>query len=140
MNERKYLPTIGELDDRMIIDLLKSIFIDRKKYLEHLNLIGFDLEANYQEKFSSGEIHIEDYTYNLIVLTIANFYIWVNESKARRTGKGGLLRATHSINGVRNRAKNEINKLFGERTDDKIDCLAADLPEEFGNWRLWDEG
>jgi CheY-specific phosphatase CheX len=46
------------------------------------------------------------------------------------------LRATHSVNGVRSAAKNILAERTGGRKDHKIDCLAADLIEEFGNWSV----
>jgi hypothetical protein len=69
----------------------------------------------------------------------SNFYIWVNESKARAGGpdQDKLLKFTHSINGVRNTAKNVVSQEFGERADLKVDCLAAEFAEEFGNWNIF---
>jgi hypothetical protein len=71
-------------------------------------------------------------------LMLANRVIWENESKARDGGdeQDQLLKFTHSINGVRNTAKNVISEAVGERVDHKIDCLAANLPKEFGNWKI----
>jgi hypothetical protein len=60
---------------------------------------------------------------------LSNRYIWENESKVRNGNDQDiiLLKKTHSINGVRNTAKNVISKEIGERVDLKIDCLAAEL-------------
>jgi len=38
-----------------------------------------------------------------------------------------LLKFTHSVNGVRNAAKNVISNEIGERVDLKLDCLAAEI-------------
>jgi hypothetical protein len=128
MSERKYLPTVGDLVDRMFISLMKSIFIDRETYRKEMFLIWDDLLS----------MQLPPVIYPVLVLALVNHEIWVNESIARKTGKGGRLRYTHSLNGVRSKAKNQINKLYGERVDEKIDCLAADLPLEMGNWRVFE--
>ena len=70
----------------------------------------------------------------IIVNAIANETIWANESKARLGGdeQDKLLKFTHSVNGIRNDAKNVISQIIGERTDLKLDCLAAELCKERG--------
>jgi hypothetical protein len=56
-----------------------------------------------------------------------NLHIWHNESKARQGENAGEnLRLTHSLNGIRNVAKNKIQEVIGGRKDYKIDCLASD--------------
>jgi hypothetical protein len=139
MTERKYLPTIADLIDRLSISLMKSIFIDRDVYRAEMRLIMDDIASclNDTKIAATPEGHVQ-LLYNCLVLMLANRYIWENEAVARKSGKGGRLRATHSINGVRTRAKNEISKIFGERIDEKVDCLAADLPTDVGDWRVFD--
>jgi hypothetical protein len=133
MIERKYLPTTGQLIDDLQIKLMKSIFIDRDSYRAAMADIMHDL-------FGGQKVLVDaKFVLDISVLMLSNCTIWQNEAIARKSGKGGRLRFTHSINGVRTRAKNEINKMFGERIDEKIDCLAADLPEEMGNWRVFDD-
>ena len=68
------------------------------------------------------------------IISWANETIWENESKAREGGdeQDHLLKFTHSINGVRNLAKNVICSEIGERTDLKLDCLAADVCKQKG--------
>jgi hypothetical protein len=129
VGERKYLHTFADLVDRLSIVLLKSIYIreQREAYrvemalIKHdIHLLGFDAEL----------------LYDTLVLMLANRVIWENESKARAGGseQDKLLKFTHSINGVRNQAKNRIAVANGQRLDKKVDCLAADLPPEFGDW------
>jgi len=139
MSERKYLPTIADLIDRLSISLMKSIFIDREPYRTEVALLKEDIrscmvEWAKQERYADPA----ELIYATMVLMLSNRYIWENEAIARKSGKGGRLRATHSVNGVRTRAKNEISKIFGERIDEKIDCLAADLPPEMGNWNVFE--
>jgi hypothetical protein len=74
-----------------------------------------------------------------MIIMLSNRYIWENESKCRSGEDQDLLalKLTHSINGVRNTAKNALSKGLGERVDLKIDCLAAELKSEFQNWNLF---
>lgn len=139
MSERKYLPTFAELIDRLAIVQLKYIFIpeNSEAYKQEMNDIIHDLNIIIKEKDIklSGDMII-----NIMRIQLTNRYIWENESKARAGGseQDKLLKLTHSINGVRNTAKNMISKDIGERVDLKIDCLASELLEEFGNWQLFD--
>ena len=57
----------------------------------------------------------------------------MNESGARE-GEGGLnnLRLTHGLNGIRNQAKNKLNSISGEDTENKVECTAA----EFKDWEI----
>lgn len=129
-SERKYLPTFAELIDRLSILQLKEIFIPehKKRYAEEINDILYDLknilkENGYKEEFA-------DIILDIIVLSQFNLHIWHNEAVARSSGGEGNLRLTHSINGIRNHAKNRIQSIIGGRKDYKIDCLAA----EFSTW------
>ena len=132
--DRKYLPTFAELTDRMSICILKSIFIPENKeaYDQEISDIKHDLDKICEER----DIKLNsDIVKSLMIIMLSNRYIWENESKCR----GGenqyfsALKLTHSINGVRNTAKNALSKGLGERVDLKIDCLAAELKSEFQN-------
>ncbi len=138
--ERKYLPTFAELIDRLSIVQLKSIFIKdhKKEYDEEIKDIIHDLDLIIKEK----NIKLTgDMARAMLVVMLTNRYIWENESKAREGGNSQdkLLKLTHSINGVRNRAKNVISREIGERVDFKTDTLAAELIAEFGNWDVWND-
>jgi len=151
MTERKYLPTIADLIDRLSITLMKSIFLDRKNYREEMKLLLSDIDSLwYDWKHEGKDVCPSHWIYPVLVLMLANRYIWENEGNIRTTpitestpfgyrDVAKRLILTHSINGVRNRAKNEISKIFSERADYKIDCLAADLHPDFGNWRVFDD-
>jgi hypothetical protein len=101
-----------------------------------MTLIMHDLECTIKEH----NIHMNATIIRAILInTLCNRVIWENESKARAGGseQDKLLKFTHSINGIRNMAKNILANEIGERTDLKIDCLAAELTKEFGNWNLF---
>lgn len=135
--KRKYLPTFAELIDRMSICMLKSIFVPKNKnaYNKEIDDIKHDLDVMCQE----GDIKLNsNIVKSLMVVMLSNRYIWENESKCRNGKKQDLsaLKLTHSINGVRNSAKNSLSEELGERVDLKIDCLAAELNSDFQNWSI----
>jgi hypothetical protein len=142
---RKYLPTLAELIDRLSIVQLKAVFIpeNKEEYQAEIDDITHDIDF-----VLNAEFHFKSYRSPIVtakilhasqVIMLTNRYIWENESKARAGGseQDKLLKLTHSINGVRNAAKNVISKELGERVDLKVDCLAADLVKEFGDWNIF---
>ena len=136
--DRKYLPTFAELTDRMSICILKSIFIPENKeaYDQEISDIKHDLDKICEER----DIKLNsDIVKSLMIIMLSNRYMWENESKCRSGENQDLsaLKLTHSINGVRNTAKNALSKGLGERVDLKIDCLAAELKSEFQNWDIF---
>ena len=133
---RRYLPTLSELVDRLTIVQLKMIFIPehRAEYTAERDAIEHDIDLILTDKnivLTAREIRA------IFVIMLANRFIWENESKARQGGseQDKLLKLTHSINGVRNLAKNVLAESEGGRKDYKLDCLAAELDDQFGNWR-----
>ena len=139
MTERKYLPTLSDLIDRMTIVQLKMIFIPdhREEYMIERELVMHDIDMilnGLDHRLNARAIMA------ITMIQLTNRCIWESESKARAGGneQDKLLRFTHSINGVRNTAKNVLAEEAGGRKDYKIDALAADLPEDFGNWRIFD--
>lgn len=137
MMDRKYVPTTGELIDSGVITLLKAIHIDHGEYMKRLELIEHDVNMELNRYHGSGKGFSAYEVRMIIVLTLANYFIWMNESKVRNGEGGGDLRATHSINGIRNRAKNNLSAVFDQRLDLKLDCLAADLLPELGKWDVF---
>lgn len=138
--ERKYLPTLADLVDRLTIVQLKMIFIPdrREEYIAERELILHDVDLilnGLDHKLNARSIMA------ITLIQLTNRCIWESESKARAGGneQDKLLKFTHSINGVRNTAKNVLSEEAGGRKDYKIDALAADLPEDFGNWRVFQD-
>lgn len=137
--DRKYLPTLSDLVDRLTIVQLKAIFIPihQKAYNDERAAIEHDIDLilrKLKRRIGAREIHA------IIIIMLANRFIWENESKARAGGaeQDKLLKLTHSINGVRAAAKNALANIDGGRRDYKVDALAADLPQEFGNWKVFE--
>ena len=129
---RKYLPTLSELVDRLSIVQLKEVFIPEHKdeYAQEIADITHDIQILLDEQ--DGKITAETIR-AIVVLSQMNLHIWHNESNYRKGIKdGNNLELTHGLNGVRNTAKNRIQEVVGGRKDYKIDCLAA----EFKDWEI----
>jgi hypothetical protein len=129
---RKYLPTLSELVDRLSIVQLKEVFIPEHKdeYAKEIADIVHDIQAHINE--NKSEITAETIR-AIVVLSQMNLHIWHNESNYRKGIKdGNNLELTHGLNGIRNTAKNRIQEVVGGRKDYKIDCLAA----EFKDWEI----
>lgn len=138
MTERHYLPTLADLIDRLSIVQLKEIFIQEHsaEYKAERQLIEHDIDLILEEiphDITVKELHA------VLMIMLTNRVIWENESKARAGGpeQDKFLKFTHSINGVRNRAKNIIAAFEDGRSDYKTDCLAADLDPQFGHWDIF---
>ena len=131
MTERKYLPTLSELVDRLSIAQLKEVFIAEHKseYAQEISDICHDIQLILDE----SEDVTADTIRAIVVLSQMNLHIWHNESNYRKGIKdGNNLELTHGLNGIRNTAKNKIQEVVGGRKDYKIDCLAA----EFEDWEI----
>jgi hypothetical protein len=131
MSERKYLPTLAELVDRLSISQLKEVFIPEHKeeYAQEIKDILHDIQLllDQSEKVDAEVVRA------IVVLSQMNLHIWHNESNYRKGIKeGNQLELTHGLNGIRNTAKNKIQEIVGGRKDYKIDCLAA----EFKDWEI----
>lgn len=142
--QRKYLPSLADLIDRLCICLMKMIFIEgrRNEYAAEIDDIVHDINVILDEdghRIRGLEIKA------ITMLMLSNRFIWENESKTRNGDSTEdpavqlqRLRATHSINGVRATAKNELSMVTRSRQDYKVDCFASDLPKDFGNWQVFD--
>tara|TARA_Y100000114_G_C11707600_1_gene301791 strand:+ start:600 stop:1007 length:408 start_codon:yes stop_codon:yes gene_type:complete len=132
MSQRKYLPTLSELVDRLSITQLKEVFITdhKQEYADEISDILHDIDMLLQEK----DVTLDAKTVRaIVVLSQMNLHIWHNESNYRKGIKdGNNLELTHGLNGIRNTAKNKIQEVAGGRKDYKIDCLAA----EFEDWEI----
>jgi len=131
MTQRKYLPTLSELVDRLSIAQLKEVFITEHKeeYAQEISDICHDIQLilDKSEDITADTIRA------IVVLSQMNLHIWHNESNYRKGIKdGNNLELTHGLNGIRNTAKNKIQEVVGGRKDYKIDCLAAD----FKDWEI----
>ena len=133
MSNRKWLPTLGELIDRLSIHQLKEVFIAENKdnYAKEIKDMVHDIDIvlkEHKDKIDGEVIRA------LIVLAQMNTHIWYNETKVRRGDKDGNLHLTHGLNGIRQTASNKIMEVVGSRKDYKIDCIAADFKDWDISW------
>jgi hypothetical protein len=130
---RKYLPTLGELIDRLTIVQLKEVKVPqhKKEYQKEIEEIVHDITEILT---TTKQLKIDgDFLRAVIVLAQMNTHIWVNEDNARSgDDKGNKLMLTHGLNGIRNTAKNKIQEVDGGRKDYKVDCIAS----EFNDWKI----
>ena len=130
---RKYLPTLGELIDRLSIIQLKEVKIPQHKeeYSKEISDIVHDITEILT---TTKQLKIDgDFIRAVIVLSQMNAHIWYNEDNARSgDDQGNQLMLTHGLNGIRNTAKNKIQELDGGRKDYKVDCIAS----EFKGWEI----
>ena len=127
------MPTFAELIDRLSIVTLKSVKIPNNK--EAYENEAQDIMHDIEEIIIERSVKLTGQMVRAIqIIMLSNEIIWTNESKARAGGseQDKLLKFTHSVNGVRNLAKNVISNEMGERIDLKLDCLAADLCKSQG--------
>ena len=129
MSDRKYLPTLAELVDRLSIAQLKEVFITEHKeeYAQEISDIVHDIDLILNDenvKLSGKDVRA------IVVLSQMNLHIWHNETQYRAGTGDGNLGLTHGLNGIRNTAKNMIQENVGGRKDYKIDCIA----DEFKDW------
>ena len=134
MSERKYLPTIGDLIDRLTINQIKEVLIPEHKeqYAKEIEDILHDVNLILKEKEIDVNINV---LRAIVVLSQMNLHIWHNETKCRAAGvnENCDLRLSHGLNGIRVHAKNIINEILnGGGIDHKVDCLAAD----FKDWKV----
>ena len=135
MSNRKYLPTLAELVDRLSIVQLKEVFITEHKeeYAKEIADIVHDIDMILKDEnvqLSGKDVRA------IVVLSQMNLHIWHNETQYRAGTGDGNLGLTHGLNGIRNTAKNQIQENVGGRKDYNIDCIAA----EFKDWEVsWDE-
>jgi hypothetical protein len=142
---RKYLPTLGELIDRLSIIQIKELKIPNHKeeYAKEIKDIVNDINIILTEKMNEfiGNKQMQEqlplidgeFLRAVIVLSQMNLHIWQNEDNARSgIDAGNKLLLTHGLNGIRNTAKNKIQELDGGRKDYKVDCIAS----EFKDWEV----
>jgi hypothetical protein len=139
MLQRRFLPTLSELIDRLSIVQLKEVKIPEHKeeYAQEISDIVHDIQLIMNDK---NVVITAELLRAVIVCAQMNAHIWYNESNVR-SGKEGpnMLALTHGLNGIRNTAKNKIQEVVGGRKDYKIDCIAADFKDWEVSWSKKDD-
>ena len=139
MDQRRFLPTLSELIDRLSIVQLKEVKIPEHKseYSQEIADIVHDIQLIMNQK---DVVITAELLRAVIVCAQMNAHIWYNETNVRSGVAGpSMLDLTHGINGIRNTAKNKIQEVVGGRKDYKIDCIAADFKDWEVSWPKKDE-
>jgi hypothetical protein len=139
MDQRRFLPTLSELIDRLSIVQLKEVKIPEHKneYSQEIADIVHDIQLIMNQK---DVVITAELLRAVIVCAQMNAHIWYNETNVRSGVAGpSMLALTHGINGIRNTAKNKIQEVVGGRKDYKIDCIAADFKDWEVSWPKKDE-
>ena len=130
--DRKWLPHIAELIDRLSIHQLKEVFLTehKDKYRQEMKDIEHDIDLLISEKnivINAEIIHC------IVALAQMNAHIWYNESAARKGQSSDKLQLTHTLNGVRNALMNRILNALNDngRCDYKIDCFAEEFKTQW---------
>lgn len=128
MAERKWNPTVGEMIDRLTILELKHLHnpSHREVIKKEIEELVHDINVALPKPNS---IYAE-FIRHVIILAQYNTHIWNHEDNMRKGNPDGNdLIFTHKCNGVRCRAKDRINHRVSNRTDPKVNALAAEIPE-----------
>ena len=132
---KKWLPSLGELIDRLTICELKHLYNPEQRTAlaqEIQNLmddIQLDLPKSPYPTIDAKFIR------EVIILAQFNAHIWYNESNARGGEKdGNKLYFTHECNGVRVRAKDRLTVKVKGRIDPKVNAIAAEVPDFEPSW------
>lgn len=128
VTQRKYLPTVSELIDRLTIVQQKELKIpqNREEYTQEIQDLLHDIKICLEDSGLNMPIEFTQVIRDIIVLALMNCEIWHNESNFRKGIKtGNNLELTHGLNGIRNTAKNKIQEQFGGRKDYKVDNVEA---------------
>jgi hypothetical protein len=139
MDQRRFLPTLSELIDRLSIVQLKEVKIPEHKteYGQEIADIVHDIQLIMNQK---DVVITAELLRAVIVCAQMNAHIWYNETNVRSGIAGpSMLALTHGLNGIRNTAKNKIQEVVGGRKDYKIDCIAADFKDWEVSWPKKDE-
>ena len=127
--ERKYMPTLSDLLDRLSILQIKEVKLPEHKttYAQEIKDILWDIDTILQDNHTPLDAN---FIRSIIILAQYNLHIWVNESNCRKGIKdGNNLELTHGLNSIRNMAKNKIQSIIGGRVDLKLDNA-----EPFKDW------
>ena len=133
MTNKKFLPGIGSLVDFLTIHQMKEWKIpeNRATYEKEIADIMHDIDLELHKQDSKGmETSVEmsaEIVRDIVVLALANAHVWFNEQNFRNGIKeGNNLELSHSINSVRNTAKNRLEKhIGGSKFDLKVDNIGA---------------
>ena len=133
MAERKWNPTVGEMIDRLTILELKHLHNPphREVIIKEIE----DLVDDINVALPKPNTIYAEFIRHVIILSQYNTHIWNHEDNMRKgVAEGNDLMFTHQCNGVRCRAKDKINHRVNNRTDPKVNAIAAEVPDFEPKW------
>jgi len=114
--ERKFLPPLAELIDRLTIDQIKEVLIskDKESFAEEMDKISHDIDALVEEKqikLSARLIRI------IVAISQMNLHIWNNKNEMQKDSEryDELLKLSHQLNGIKNQMKNLLLEEAGDK-------------------------
>ncbi len=132
--QRKYLPSLSELIDRMVISQMKLWKLDnslKKQFEQEILDIMHDIDLIIKEEKIQFTAEI---LRAIAILGTINSEIWNSEANARKSGTtdGTDLLKSHKMNSTRCAAKCMLQNAIGGRVDPKIDYLDPQWSIELG--------
>lgn len=128
MTNRKFLPSLSSLVDFLTIHQMKEWKIpeNRAAYEKEIAEIMHDIDLELTENGKVVPLTAEIIR-DIVVLAHANSHIWFNEENQRKGVSGpNNLELSHSINALRNTAKNRLEqRVGGSKFDLKVDNIGA---------------
>ena len=114
--DRQFLPPLAELVDRLTVDQIKEVLLDKNKdsYAKEMKKLSHDIDMLIQEKdikLSARLIRI------IITISQMNLHIWYNKDRMQECPEQymELLKLSHQLNGIRNRMKNLLLEEVGDK-------------------------
>lgn len=132
---KKWLPSLGELLDRLTICELKHLHNpdNREQIAKEIENLVHDI--NIELPKSPYPSLTAEFLRELIILSQFNTHIWNHEDQMRKGNPDGNdLVFTHECNGVRCRAKDRLTKRVNGRVDPKVNAIAASIPDFEPSW------
>lgn len=133
--QKKWLPSLGELLDRLTICELKHLHnpSQREALAQEISNLMDDIQLELPKSPYPGI----DVTFlrDLIILAQFNTHIWNNEDQMRKGNpEGNELMFTHRCNSIRCRAKDRLTTKVKGRIDPKVNAIAAEIPDFEPSW------
>lgn len=119
--ERQFLPPLAELVDRLTVTQIKQAILgdENKDYANEIKKIMNDIDIIISER----SIKLDSRIIRIIVLiSQMNLHIWKNKDLMQENLDNeekylSLLKLAHQLNGIRNRMKNNLLEIEGEKNE-----------------------
>jgi hypothetical protein len=135
MTPKKWMPSLGELLDRLTICELKHLHNPAQRESIAKEIQDLLSDINLELPKSPYPALTAQFLRDLIILAQFNTHIWNQEDNARKGDKtNNDLYFTHQANGIRCRAKDRLTTKVKGRIDPKVNAIAAEIPDFEPSW------